>query len=149
MPTSLPSRVGQILMLLERDFHQRLARDLAARNVQGVSARHRTVFLHLGRHGASRSVDLARAAGIRPQSMMAIVDELQSLGLVERYADPSDSRAKLIDFTTRGRAMIEELSQSTEAVWKQYAEVLGSDELTRVFNGLEALLQHSYAETIA
>tara|TARA_R110000823_G_scaffold130015_3_gene257807 strand:- start:12724 stop:13179 length:456 start_codon:yes stop_codon:yes gene_type:complete len=134
------SEIGQTLMLLTRDFQRRLDADLKARGVQGIGARHRAVFLFLGRNGASRAVELAQSAGIRPQSMMRIVHELEAMGMVERRADPADSRAKLIDFTRQGRQFIKELSRSTETVWKQYAAALGEDETLRTFNNLNQLL---------
>ena len=87
------SEIGQTLMLLTRDFQRRLDADLKARGVQGIGARHRAVFLFLGRNGASRAVELAQSAGIRPQSMMRIVHELEAMGMVERRADPADQGA--------------------------------------------------------
>lgn len=137
----LQQGLGQTLMLMARDFQQRLDRDLSLRDIRGIGARHRAVFLFLGRNGASRAVDLAEAAGIRPQSMMKIVHELESLGLVERREDPSDSRAKLIDFTAQGHALIDELSRSTEVVWQQYAEILGAPALQQTVNNLNLLLR--------
>ena len=137
----LEQGLGQTLMLAARDFQRRLDRDLRQRGVPGIGARHRAVFLFLGRKGPSRAVDLADAAGIRPQSMMKIVHELESLGLVERREDPSDSRAKLIDFTAGGRALIDELSRSTETVFQQYADILGTDTLQQTVANLNTLLQ--------
>ena len=136
----LPEEIGRILMLLTQDFQQRLDHDLAQRSIEGIGSRHRSVFLHLARYGPSRSVDLAAAAGIRPQSMMAIVNELLELKLVERRPDPSDSRAKLIEFTDRGRQLIDELSESTTAVWRQYAQLTSDTQLRQTFNGLKQLL---------
>lgn len=143
MPEEQQSRqeIGQVLMLMARDFQQRLDSDLLKRGVEGIGARHRAVFLFLGRKGASRAVVLAEAAGIRPQSMMKIVHELEAIGLVERRQDPADSRAKLIDFTARGRKLIAELSQSTEIVWRQYAAILGAKTLEQTFYQLNTLLQ--------
>jgi len=135
--------LGQILMLALGDFQRRLDADLHARGVQGIRARHRTVFMHLDRFGASRSVELAAAAGIRPQSMMKIVHELEQLGLVSRSTDPADSRAKLIEFTGAGQDLIEELTRSTEAVWEQYAKLLGRAELDRSLESLRQLLSTS------
>ena len=133
--------IGQVLMLAGSDFQRRLDRDLHLRGVSGIGARHRSVFLFLGRNGASRAVDLAQAAGIRPQSMMKIVHELEGLKLLERRVDPCDSRAKLIDFTPLGLQLITELSRSTETVWQQYADILGEDALQQTFQHLNTLLQ--------
>jgi MarR family transcriptional regulator for hemolysin len=138
--------LGQTLMLMARDFQQRLDNDLRARGVAGIGARHRAIFLFLGRNGASRAVDLADAANIRPQSMMKIVHELESLGLIERRADPTDSRAKLIDFTARGRELIAELSHSTETVWQQYADILGKNALEATVQHLNTILQAGETE---
>jgi len=132
--------LGQTLILITRDFRRRLAADLAARGVRGISLRHSGTFLHLGRHGPCRAVDLAAAAGVRPQSMMKTVHELEALGLVARRVDPADARAKLIDFTDAGRQVIAEMTRSTDAVWRQYAAILGRPALEEVVAGLNILL---------
>ncbi|RLQ22061.1 MarR family transcriptional regulator [Seongchinamella sediminis] len=121
--------LGQALMVALRDFQRRLDADLADRGVQGIPARHRKVFMQLASEGASRSVDLAARIGVRPQSMMKTVHELEELGLVSRTADPTDSRAKLVTLTPGGRSLIDELSRSTEIVWDQYAALVGEREL--------------------
>ena len=133
-------QLGQVLMLALQDFQRRLDADLAQGGFPGIRYRHRAVFMHLERFGASRSVDLAAAAGIRPQSMMKIVHELEALGLVSRKADPADSRAKLIEFTGAGEALIEQLSAATERVWKQYAALLGEQALRLTIDNLDRLL---------
>ena len=147
MPNPQAHEIGQTLMLMVKDFQQRLDEDLRARDITGISLRHRDIVLHLGRHGASRSVDLANAADIRPQSMMVIVNELEQMGLIQRRPDPRDSRAKLVDFTTRGRQLIEELTQSTETVWAQYRDIIGERQLSQIFGGLDSLLTHAEEDT--
>ena len=137
----LRQALGQTLMLMTRDFQQRLDQDLELRSIQGIRTRHRAVFLFLGRNGPSRAVDLAEAADVRPQSMMKTVHELESLGLVARSPDPTDSRAKLIDFTDSGRQLIAELSRSTETVWQQYAHILGASTLRQTIVHLNSLIE--------
>ena len=132
--------LGQTLMRILEDFQRRLDADLSERNVEGVRPRHRVVFMHLDRFGASRSVDLAATAGIRPQSMMKIVHELEQLGLVTRRPDPTDSRAKLVEFTAAGQKLIAELTRSTETVWDQYAKQLGSKKLEQSLDAFNSLL---------
>ena len=140
MRDELPRELGQILMLGLRDFQHRLDTDLRARGVTGVSKRHREVILYLGKHGPSRSVDMAQAAGIRPQSMMIILRELEDMGMVVRQPDPLDSRAKLVNFTSRGKHFIRELEVSTRATWQQYAELVGEQQLESIIGGLQSLL---------
>lgn len=140
MPLVEKHELGQLLMLTLQDFQRRLDRDLADSGFPGVRYRHRALFMHLDRFGASRSVDLAEAAGIRPQSMMKIVHELEELGLISRRADPADSRAKLIEFTREGERLIQQLTQSTERVWQQYADLMGEIELKKTTSSLGKLL---------
>lgn len=138
--------IGQLLMRLTQDFQHRLDADLARRGVAGIGRRHRRVFLHLSRLGPCRSVDLAAAAGIRPQSMMTIVHELEALGFVQRRIDPDDSRAKRIALTAAGRSLINELSRSTATVWRQYAKLAGEPLLQRLMNDMQALMDKAEGE---
>lgn len=146
MPSVEKHEIGQVLMLALQDFQRRLDRDLEKAGFPGIPQRHRALFMHLDSHGASRSVELAEAAGIRPQSMMKIVHELEGLGLICRRTDPEDSRAKLIEFTGEGQRLIEQLTQSTERVWTQYAGLLGEKKLGQLMNSLNAMLMLSQQE---
>ena len=140
--------LGQTLMMALRDFQRRLDEDLAQRDVSGIRARHRKVFMHLNHNGASRNVDLAEKVGVRPQSMMKTVQELEHLGLVTRSVDPLDSRAKLVEFTKKGQAFIGELTQSTVTVWEQYATLVDERELQQAMQLLKKLSSHSVEEEL-
>ena len=132
--------LGMALMLALDDFQHRLDAELAERGFPGIRRRHRAVFMHLGAHGPSRSVDLAAAASIRSQSMMKIVHELEELGLVSRTIDPRDSRAKLITFSQQGEKLLRQLNASTQVVWEQYATVRGVDELETMLESLRLMV---------
>jgi DNA-binding MarR family transcriptional regulator len=131
--------LGQTLMMALRDFQRRLDEDLSQRGVRGIRARHRKVFVHLNHNGASRSVDLAEKVGVRPQSMMKTIHELEELGLISRIADPLDSRAKLVEFTAKGQSFIDEFTRSTVTVWEQYAAGLDEQELEQAMRLLQKL----------
>lgn len=49
--------------------------------------------------------ELARAMGIDPPNATALVDDLESLGLVRRRPHPTDRRAKLVEATRKGKGM--------------------------------------------
>ena len=55
-----------------------------------------SVVLRLEKDGAATVSSLARAEGMRPQSMSAIVAPLQESGLVRGAPDPSDGRQTLM-----------------------------------------------------
>ncbi len=132
--------IGQLLMLANRDFHRRLACEIRARGVAGISAAEGAVMTHILSHGPSRMVAIADSKGVRSQSLVKVVNELESKGYVTRDSDESDSRAKLIDLTPTGKKHMHYLSEATEGVWQQYANELGADKAQQVFDGLRTLL---------
>jgi len=64
------------------------------------------VLLRLESHGAMTTSTLARAEGMRSQSMGAIVATLESAGLVNGTPDPTDGRQTLISLTDACRHLI-------------------------------------------
>jgi DNA-binding MarR family transcriptional regulator len=60
-----------------------------------------SVLLRLETDGAATVSSLARAEGMRPQSMRAIVAPLQESGLIRGAPDPSDGRQTLMSLTPK------------------------------------------------
>lgn len=57
----------------------------------------------LDREGPATVTTLARAEGVRPQSMGATVDALEQAGLVSGLPDPHDGRQVLLSLTDQAR----------------------------------------------
>ena len=66
-----------------------------------------SVLLRLEKDGSATVSSLARAEGMRPQSMSAIVTPLQESGLVRGAPDPSDGRQTLMALTPKCLKWIE------------------------------------------
>jgi DNA-binding MarR family transcriptional regulator len=60
-----------------------------------------SVLLRLEKDGSATVSSLARAEGMRPQSMSAIVTPLQESGLVSGAPDPADGRKTLMSLTPK------------------------------------------------
>ncbi len=60
-----------------------------------------SVVLRLEKDGSATVSSLARAEGMRPQSMSTIVTPLQESGLVRGAPDPSDGRQTLMSLTAK------------------------------------------------
>jgi DNA-binding MarR family transcriptional regulator len=67
-----------------------------------------SVLLLLEKGGSATVSNLARAEGMRPQSMGAVVTSLQEAGLVSGAPDPSDGRQTLMSLTPKCLKWIEE-----------------------------------------
>jgi DNA-binding MarR family transcriptional regulator len=77
---------------------------------------HGNVMEHLAFEDGLRLADLATRAGVTPQSMGQWVDELETLGYVERRPDSNDRRAKQIHLTRKGK-------RSNKIEWQVVQEV--------------------------
>jgi DNA-binding MarR family transcriptional regulator len=67
-----------------------------------------SVLLRLEKDGALTVSDLARAEGMRPQSMSSIVTSLLDAGLVRGIADPSDGRKTRISLSKKSEKLLQE-----------------------------------------
>lgn len=67
-----------------------------------------SVLLRLEKDGLATVSNLARAEGMRPQSMSAVVTPLQEAGLVRGTPDPSDGRQTLMSLTPKCLKLLQE-----------------------------------------
>jgi DNA-binding MarR family transcriptional regulator len=74
------------------------------------------VLLRLETDGPATVSSLARAEGMRPQSMSAIVTPLQESGLISGTPDPSDGRQTLMSLTPKFLKWIQE-SRAARQDW--------------------------------
>lgn len=67
----------------------------------------RSVLLRLERDGATTVTALARAEGVRPQSMGATVSGLEAAGHIKGTPDPADGRQTILSLTPAFLQMIQ------------------------------------------
>ena len=67
-----------------------------------------SVLLRLERDGPATASSLARAEGMRPQSMAPLLNALEGVGLVSGAPDPADGRQTLFSLTEAFRKSVEE-----------------------------------------
>lgn len=85
----------------------RLVRKLREHSRSGdLTPSQRAVLIHLEREGPTTVTGLARAEGVRPQSMGATVAALEAARHVAGVSDPSDGRQTLISLTDDSREML-------------------------------------------
>jgi MarR family 2-MHQ and catechol resistance regulon transcriptional repressor len=74
-------------------------------------------------------------------SMTAAVDRLESKGLVERRADASDRRSRVVHLTPKGRTLIAAAFRDHAAALERAVEGLSQDERAELVRLLKALGQ--------
>ena len=111
---------------------------LAEKGFGDMRPAHAQVFQNL-KEGGVRLTELARAAGIAPQSMGALVDDLERLGYVERVGDPQDRRAALIRPTDRGRAEVRAARRVIASLERRWARAVGEERFAALLETLDQL----------
>jgi DNA-binding MarR family transcriptional regulator len=80
-----------------------IAAELPVLEANGLSMWGYSVLVALDRSAIRTQAALAEAIGADKTRIIAILDELQQNGLIERLADPEDRRARLLAITKEGR----------------------------------------------
>jgi len=140
--TSPPERlpIGQLLVNLLRLFRAELAaRGEAGANVDGIRPAHLQVFGVIKADG-SRLTDLADSAGLSLSSMAELVDDLESLGYVQRQPDPSDRRAKLVGLTPSGWRAIKTGRAIIEQIEHDWGSRIGHQRFATMCRSMQDLL---------
>jgi DNA-binding MarR family transcriptional regulator len=144
-PERLP--IGQLLVNLLRLFRAELAsRGEAGADVDGIRPAHLQVFGVIKADG-SRLTDLADSAGLSLSSMAELVDDLESLGYVQRQPDPSDRRAKLVGLTPSGWRAIRTGRAIIQQIEHDWATRIGDHRFATMCRSMQDLLDGLDHET--
>lgn len=76
-------------------------------NAGDLSPSQAGAWKQLERNGPMTVTALARAEGVRPQSMGATVMALEAAGVIERAPDPADGRQSILSISAGARAKVE------------------------------------------
>jgi len=87
------------------------------------------VLEQLDAQDGMRLTDIARGAGMAPQSIGELVDQLERLGMVERRPDPEDRRAKRVYLTDKARVGQRAAEKAVRESEERIAAVIGADRL--------------------
>lgn len=88
-----------------------------------------------------RITDIAARAGMAPQSMGELVDDLVSRGYLERREDPADRRAKRIYLTQKGRTTTAASNVAVRQVEQTISEMLGAQHYQQLRRDLAAIAE--------
>jgi DNA-binding MarR family transcriptional regulator len=131
--------IGQILGRLLFQFRSELFDSAGAdARFHDIRFPHLQVWGNIGTEGI-RLTDLATKAQLSQAACSELVDELQGLGYLERRADPSDRRAKLIFPTTQGRVVLDAAGEAVanlEQRWREQLPPGAFDRACHTFNDL-------------
>jgi DNA-binding MarR family transcriptional regulator len=99
------------------------------------------VLRRLDTEGAASTADLARAEGVKPQSMGATVAALEQMGIVERKPHPTDGRQVNIALTAKGASMRKD-ARMAKRMWLAEAIAKLDAKEQKSVPAITALIKH-------
>ena len=115
----------------------RRMRAATSRELQEFSWTQQAVLRRLEKHGPATAADLARAEGVKPQSMGTALGLLEKMRLVERKAHPTDGRQINIKLTARGITLRRNTQAATHAWLSRAIAELDRQEQRTLFKAGE------------
>jgi MarR family transcriptional regulator, lower aerobic nicotinate degradation pathway regulator len=105
-----------------------LAKTEIAFSELGFTARDYFVLAGVDRPTPVSQQDLSRTLGIDPTTMVAIIDDLERRGLVERTRNTADRRRYDLTLTATGRADVKAANRVVDKTEREFLRVLETDE---------------------
>ena len=138
-PVPLARLLAMAYRLLVDELHARLAE----RGWVGVRPAFGFLLLAL-RDGPASLGDLPGVLGTTKQAVSKLVDAMVAAGYAERVVDPRDARARRIQLSARGRALLADVEQIWAALEDGWAQTLGGARIDQMRADLETVVRAAH-----
>lgn len=137
LPPALADRLGYLLGQAHL-AHRRVAEaELASLDLRPKEFGALSV---LGTEGAMSQQRLGKTTGIDRTTMVAVADELERKGFVERRRDPEDRRAYALQTTVRGLRTLERATKAAKRAEARFLARMSPDEQRQLKRVLRELI---------
>lgn len=119
-----------------------IAQELAQRGIRGLAPSHGAILVQLYRHGPLPMQRLAQLIGRKKNTVTTLARKLETLGYLERQADPQDSRVSLLALTPQGRAFQPVMDQISRAVLARLWGSMPQEQRQALADGLGQLIEN-------
>jgi DNA-binding MarR family transcriptional regulator len=123
--------IGALLRVPAQTIHRRLIADLNKAGFEDLRLPHMPVLSYPGPDGY-RPSELAERAGISKQAMNQLLQSLDQLGYVRRSNDTEDGRARVVNWTERGKAAWDKELEILGKIENDYRATLGDEDFDRL-----------------
>ena len=118
--------IGYNLKITQHRLRQRLDAELAQ---LGITAPQNAVLLAVAGNPQISNAELARAAFVTPQTMQAILVNLERGGLITRSPHPKHGRVIMTELTATGQKAVADGAKAADAVEQQMLSTLSAEEI--------------------
>ncbi len=112
------------------------ARDQAHGGLTNAQLR---ALLILDQHDEVTAGELAKSADLNPASVTAMLDQLESRGIIERQRAHDDRRVCMVSLTPAGREVVKERRAAWHAMWEQRLGQFSDHELMAALSVLRTM----------
>ena len=117
----------------------------AALEPLGIDNREWATLASLDERRPLPQVEVAKRAGIDRTTMVALVDSLETRGLVVRRPDPADRRRNLVELTTPGRELRARAAMDVDTAESQFLAALGEQDARKLKQVLQITVESAGA----
>jgi DNA-binding MarR family transcriptional regulator len=135
----LPALAGRLGYLLKHAQLRLTELTGSAMAPFGVTGRECAVLIAIDSGAPLSQQEVARRLGVDRTTMVVLIDELESKGLVQRRRDPGDRRKNVVTLTEAGRATVRKASSAGEQAERRFLSPLSDDETARLKEALRAV----------
>ncbi len=136
MERELPASL--LMFIASRSAANRIFEALQERGFDDATIAQSRLMMGIDPDGTRLSV-LAERAQIAKQTATALVDKLERAGYVERVADPTDGRARLVRMTARAKSVIPYARAEEERIEEEWRTHLGAERMQQLREALTDL----------
>lgn len=137
---SLPDHVGWRLWRASRAWQAEFAEAMRAAGHGWFSESRAGLLGHIARRG-TRQAALIDRAGISKQAVQQLLDGLEAEGVIERAPDPEDKRGKLVLYTPKGLAALDDGDRIKLEIENRYRDRLGEGPFEALMAALRSLAE--------
>ncbi|WP_431044504.1 MarR family winged helix-turn-helix transcriptional regulator [Streptomyces sp. P1-3] len=120
-----------------------------ALEAQGLRMRYYFVLAALeGGHALSQQ-DLSRLLNLDPTTMVALVDEMEDNGHVERRRNPADRRRYILHLTNEGRRVVATAAEAVDRVERAFLASVPEEDQERLREILGGVLADHWPRVVA
>jgi DNA-binding MarR family transcriptional regulator len=110
---------------------------------EGVGRPHFSVLTSLAEQGGASQAAIGRRLWIDRSDLHAILNDLESVGLVTRIRDDRDRRRNAVELTRRGRAALKRLDKRVDAAQNALLQPLSTTDRNELRRLLQQLVERT------
>lgn len=137
LPDALAGRLGYLLKHAQQSLMRAAAPALAP---YGIDGRELAVLAVLGADLPLSQQEAAEQLGVDRTTMVALVDELEGKGMVERHRSAHDRRKNIVELTAAGRRCLTGAGRARDRAERRFLAPLGDADAARFVRALQTLV---------